>query len=205
MGCDIHMYVEYKKRLPVKATKDYEEQWISGDYFKFDPYDETQEGKYEQIELYGNRNYALFSTLAGVRDYTDKVIPVAEPKGIPDDCCNYVKERNEAWGNDAHTHSWLTLKELKEYQSTNPVLHRTGLLSPEDLIEFDTNGTLPNSWCQGTNQEGYERRDWTEPNKTLVPLIALLQERAKELMQYDWQEYDTQNDEKIRIVFWFDN
>ena len=201
------MYVEYKKDLPKKESSEREEKWVSGDYFKPNPFKGIWEDEknMERMELYGNRDYALFSTLAGVRDYTDKVVPVSEPKGVPDDACEYIKQENENWDSDGHTHSWLTLAELKAHQKNNPILYRTGLLSPASLVEFDNNGTLPESWCQGTNMEGYERREWNEENKVLVPLIEKLQQRAHELLQYDWQEYNVENDEKVRIVFWFDN
>ncbi len=207
MGCDIHMYVEYKKDLPVKDSDKREIKWISGDYFKPNPFCGVfdDEKEYSRLELHGNRNYSLFSTLAGVRDYTDKITPVSEPKGSPEDCCEYVNKEKEDWDGDGHTHSWLTLKELKDYQSQNPTLHHTGLLAPADLVEFDSKGTPPNSWCQGTNVVGYERREWSETNDTLIPLIDKLQQRAKELLQYDFQEYNPENDEKVRIVFWFDN
>ncbi len=207
MGCDIHMYVEYKKKLPVKGSEERMERWVSGDYFKINPFDGVwdDETKMECMELYGHRNYSLFSTLAGVRDYTEKIVPVSEPKGLPDDCCGFVKKESEDWDGDGHNHSWLTLKEIRDYQDASPVLFYTGLLAPQDVIEFDANGKTPNSWCQGTNQEGYERREWSENNTVLVPLIEEMQKRAKELMQYDWQEYDIVNDENIRIVFWFDN
>lgn len=206
MGCDIHMYVEYKKKF-YKAKDSFEERWVHGDYFKPNPdYNgvDLQEDKMERLELYGGRNYGLFATLAGVRDYTESMVPVTEPKGVPEDATAYVNKANEDWDSDGHTHSWLTLKELKDYQQTGAKLKRTGLLSPAQLIEF-SNGALPESWCQGTNQEGYERREWEEENNTLVPLIEKLQARAKELLQYDWEEYKVENDEKIRIVFWFDN
>lgn len=200
------MYVEYKKDLPVNDSEERETKWVLGDYFKTNPYFEVfpNEEKMERLELHGGRNYGLFSTLAGVRDYTNSIRPVSDPKGVPEDCCDYIKKVNEDWGDDGHSHSWLTLNELKNYQSQNLKLPRTGLLSPEQLVEFDK-GVLPNSWCQGTNQPGYERREWEEENNTLVPLIEKLQNRAHELMQHDWQEYDISNDEKIRIVFWFDN
>jgi len=207
MGCDIHMYVEYKKDLPIKGTKEREEKWINGDYFKYNPFFKTweDEEEFSRLELHGSRNYQLFSTLAGVRDYSQKVVPVSEPKGVPDDACEYVKKESEQWGSDGHSHSWLTLKELKDYQSASPKMHYTGLLSPQDLVAFDTEGKAPNSWCQGTNQVGFERREWSQENSTLTPLIDKLQKRVHELLQYDYQDYDTSNDEKVRIVFWFDN
>lgn len=207
MGCDIHMYVEYKKDLPIKGSDKRKEEWISGDYFKQNPFKLVwdDENKMDRLELHGDRNYTLFTTLAGVRDYTNETIPVSEPKGVPDDACDYVKKENERWDTDGHSHSWLTLKELKDYQSVNRKIKRTGLLSPVQLVEFDNNNILPESWCQGTNMEGYERREWEDTNNSLIPLIEKLQKRAHELMQYDWQPYDVTNDEKIRIVFWFDN
>lgn len=200
MGCDIHMYVEYKTKVNEK------EKWVSGDYFKPNPYHGEWEGedKLDRMELYGARNYGLFSTLAGVRDYTDAMIPVSDPKGIPEDTCQYIKNENERWGSDGHTHSWLTLSELKKYQEKNLKLKRTGLLSPQQLEDFNK-GILPESWCQGTNQPGYERREWEEENTTLIPIIEKLQKRAHELMQYEFDKYDEANDDKIRIVFWFDN
>lgn len=203
MGADIHMYVEYKKKFRDDTVK-----WVHGDFFRPNPhYDgiDQYEKAFERMELHGNRNYTLFSTLAGVRDYTNKVIPVAEPKGEPDDCSVNVKEAMQVWEGDAHTHSYLTLKELKDYQATNPVMHYTGLISPSELKAFDENGTHPQSWCQGTNQEGYERRSWTVENTSLIPLIEKLQKRGHELLKYDWQEWDVLDDENVRIVFWFDN
>jgi len=38
MGCDIHMYVEYKKDLPIKDSKEREIKWVLGDYFKANPF-----------------------------------------------------------------------------------------------------------------------------------------------------------------------
>jgi hypothetical protein len=198
MGCDIHMYVEYKK----KSTN----KWESGDFYRVNPYKEFEgEPEYSVIELHGNRNYGLFSTLAGVRDYSDKVEPVTEPKGFPDDACDFVKVEYKGWGSDAHTPSWLTLKEIRDYQAKDPQMFWSGLLSPTQLEVFDERGIRPEHWCQGTSQEGYERRDWSTPNEYCVPLIDKLQARALHLLQYDWQEYNQENDDNIRIVFWFDN
>lgn len=206
MGCDIHMYVEYKKDLPIGESREREEKWVYGDYFMPNPYYRIwpTEPEFKRIELKGSRNYSLFSTLAGVRDYSGDIKPVSDPKGIPDDCCPQIKEANEDWKGDGHTHSWLTLKEIKEYQNGSPTLPLTGIISPSQILDFNK-GIMPQSWCQGTNQEGWERRNWTEKNETLLPLIAAMERRAKELMQSEWNNYNPENDDKIRIVFWFDN
>lgn len=199
MGCDIHMYVEYRKSVNSNFI------WVNGDHFKMNPYfGDPGEAQFERIELHGNRNYALFTTLCGVQDYSEKTIPVSDPKGIPEDCCQYVKSECERWDGDGHTHSWATLKELREYQQKGHKLKYSGLISQKQIADLN-NGITPNSWCQGTNAVGYERREWEEENTVLNPLIAKMQKRAHELMQWDWEEYDAANDDKIRIVFWFDN
>lgn len=203
MGCDIHMFVEYKE------TFKNESKWVNGDYFKRNPRFEKDSAwnnnEFELIELHGDRNYSLFSTLAGVRDYSDKIIPVSEPKYLPEDISDFVNEHAKQWEGDAHTHSWLTLKEIRDYHNKGHKLHYSGLISPEQIKQLDKEGITPDSWCQGTNQIGYERREWSVENNVLLPLIEKLEKRTKEIFQYEWQEYNPDNEENIRIVFWFDN
>lgn len=197
MGCDIHMYVEYKRKN--KSV------WENGDYFTKGGTWAEEDG-YERKELHGSRNYTLFTTLAGVRDYGEGSPMVAEPKGLPEDVTDYVKQESDEDGCDGHTHSWLTLKELKDFQATEPRINYSGMISPEQAKALDEEGKRPNSWCQWTNHEDYVRREWTENNPTLVPLIEKLERRAFELLQSDWDEkYDPAHDQDIRIVFWFDN
>jgi len=124
MGCDIHMYIQYKEKRKDKTR----EWWRDfGGYFS------------------PGRNYTMFGILAGVRDNPEKGF---EPKGLPefelsygvmDDLYMYVdsEERNtctleqaERWGRriekdkdgnpwrtehpDWHSHSWMTAKELAQ-------------------------------------------------------------------------------------------
>lgn len=127
MGCDIHLFVEYRKDT-------YQENyWRSfGGEFRLE------------------RHYGVFSSLAGVRNYGDVIKPVVEPRGIPrnagysclDEYRYYITdniteanecnlEKAEQWVNsgisewwderktfvtdpDAHSGSWLSLQELKE-------------------------------------------------------------------------------------------
>lgn len=126
MGCDIHAFVEYKRRAD-------SENWRSfGKEFRLD------------------RNYLMFGLLAGVRV---DVTPVAEARGIPSDIGYSVREeytryvvkdedyhdepnhidrtRAEKWvadgsstwfdkdhhwitDPDGHTHSWVTTKEYEK-------------------------------------------------------------------------------------------
>lgn len=129
MGCDIHMYVEYRQRM---AEHHGSEKWYTwGD--RFNP----------------GRNYLLFGALAGVRD--DTITPIAADRGIPEDASwgvdyankIYIRQNDDdtdgvdlataqqwaahgsriteqdgkpAWvtNPDWHSHSWCTADELSQ-------------------------------------------------------------------------------------------
>ena len=201
MGCDIHMHVEYKT----------DNGWCCGDYFELDRRSTIDNPRYYYIDLYDNRNYALFSVLANVRNYADTEY-IDEPRGLPDDVTDFVKEDydSECW--DVHSCSYFTLKELIDFHKQAKPLKRTGLLSPSQLDALDNHGILPTSWCQGCNIAGYERRKWEEENTVLVPLIERLIKRADELHLFYNFQFDENFEgrgyelsDEIRIVFWFDN
>lgn len=206
MGCDIHMYVERKTN----------NGWFNCDYFVPNiNYRKgmCEEAKWAQVPIYDDRSYSLFATLANVRNYGHTEY-ISEPKGIPDDACEYIREEYDAWYFDAHSASYLTLQELIDFHEAGHPLKHRGMLSPEQLKEFDE-GILPNHWCRGCNVPGYEFREWEEENDILVPLINKLKDRADELnmiYRFCWdadnedsrrKAYETAAD--IRIVFWFDN
>lgn len=108
MGCDIHMYVEYRP----KARHDV--GWCNGDHFILDePLSVRSEMK--RIELYRERNYPLFSVLADVRNY-DYLTCIDYPRGIPEDATEYVMHEYFRWGMDAHSCSYFTLRELIDYR-----------------------------------------------------------------------------------------
>ena len=199
MGCDIHMYVERR----IKG------RWYSADYFV-----PRIDGRgYQHVEMYGDRSYQLFATLANVRNYGGTPY-ISEPKGFPDDAADFTREEYESWGYGDHSHSWLTLRELIDFHEAAHPLKCRGMLSPEQLKEFDA-GILPDHWCQGCNSPGYEFREWEEENNVLVPLINKLKARCNDLyMIYDFEWYSKREEvqreirkksEDIRIVFWFDN
>ena len=136
MGCDIHLFVEYKKP-----------GWDSWSNFG------------SQFRL--GRHYGVFTSLAGVRSYGDEVKPVAQLRGIPDgigyrtrgDYLYFVcenpnedsnetdKERADKWvaggssvwsgdrhvtDPDAHSMSWLTPDEYDQainYSLEGRVIH----------------------------------------------------------------------------------
>lgn len=194
MGCDIHLYIEFKEdQLYIDPTDNLikkKKVWIIGNSFMKNPsylknnfFDDNEmkvikeeyadenlvsEFICEKIDI--NRDYRLFGELAAVR-YSD-TIPVAQPKGFPDDASEDVKKEFDRWSGDAHTPSYLTLKELKEYM---------------------------------------KNRQTTGVSVQFTKIISILTERAGEVFNL-WRTletgtYNTEDgiDETIRIVFWFDN
>lgn len=113
MGCDIHLYVE--ERLN-------DGKWGCVDYFKTNPFysdDPLNEKEYKHIPIYDGRDYALFATLANVRNYGD-ITPISEPRGLPDDVSDIVEKASNDWGDDGHSHSWFTAKELFIHKNKCP-------------------------------------------------------------------------------------
>lgn len=203
MGCDIHLYTETKRTVNDKLV------WVNVDNWKINPYYEPGkdgEREYDINYMYHSRNYSLFSLLAGVRDYSEKTIPVSPPKGLPDDISEPTKREAERWNGDGHTHSWLTLAELKAFQAAQPTVTHSGLIHADQAKALDENGITPDNWCQGTNQPNYVRREWSVANDSLNSIIKPLEEKLRdEFWVFGDKPYDPALDEKIRIVFWFDN
>lgn len=102
MGCDIHFYVEKK----IKG------KWVSADEWEKDE-DGYEDVKY-QSRFYSGRNYALFSILAGVRNYSD-LPAISQPRGVPEDASRKYKKKVKSYGSDGHSHSYFTLAELLNY------------------------------------------------------------------------------------------
>lgn len=100
--------------------------------------------------LYNDRNYDLFAMLADVRNgrgFAGVVTGegfnvIAEPKGLPEDLSEEILQAWEYSGD--HTPSWLTLRELQEYDWKQSSRH-TGLVTPREYLRFRETGT-PISW-----------------------------------------------------------
>ena len=168
MGCDIHMYVE------CKSVSNKDSKWRCGDYFRiYNPV--ADEPIIKRVELYGDRDYSLFAVLAGVRN-SNLVEYIAEPKGLPDDATEFVKREYVAWGSDAHSCSYFTLRELIDYQNEH---------EPVDEFGYDILKPLINRLKQRADElDVIWDFEW---NNSFTRDVA----------------YKKANN--IRIVFWFDN
>lgn len=106
MGCDIHMFVEYRKVGDIGQWEADERQQAEHDYGDNGEIEYTHYGDCDQI----GRDYKLFGFLAGVRGGMSSCI--FDPRGMPEDASDYVKAACEKWGVDGHSHHYLTFTEL---------------------------------------------------------------------------------------------
>jgi hypothetical protein len=90
MGCDIHLYIEQKKK------------------------DKWHEIKVDKRLLPDGRNYDLFAFLAGVRNYEPlKKTPLFPHRGIPDDTSMPKNDTDDFWIGD-HSFTYAYLNEILE-------------------------------------------------------------------------------------------
>jgi hypothetical protein len=201
MGADIHLFTEIKKSI------NSEDKWVNVDNWRYNPYYQEGNDDGERMlsveSIYSGRNYELFGILAGVRDRNNDMID--DPRGLPEDVSEVTKKESDRWEDDGHSHSWLTLRELKEYQGLHPVVKRSGFISAEAAELLDAGEETPDTWCQATSITTWVKREWEEGHDTLKPIIDEMDKRVRDEFWVWGDEERPELDEKIRIVFWFDN
>lgn len=191
MGCDIHICLERKVNI------DGVDRWVN-----IDPHTWCEhESKLEKNDVYGDRNYELFAAIANVRSRAEN--PHTEPKGMPKDCHKITKDCADEWGVDGHSHSYLTLSELKEInRAYGGKVKRSGMISSE-AFEALKEGKKPDSWCQWTNCPGYAQAEWEDDCSPVSGLIEAIEGYLK-VVFYSF-EINESGEDGFRVVFWFDN
>jgi len=116
--------------------------------------------------------------MAGVRD--EEVEPISPPKGLPEDVSFMTKLDSDIWGEDGHSHSWLSSDELLELMEW---INLSSHICPE---------------C-GTYQNVREHLGW-EWREFGVWLFGNSIGNWKE-----YREDFPKQLQDIRLVFWFDN
>jgi hypothetical protein len=203
MGCDIHLFTERKRHI-----RD-EEKWINMDYWQYNPYYDSEdpdgESEMEVKSFYRGRDYDMFSVLANVRNYSDNNF-IIEDRGLPDDICQITKKEADRWKGDAHSHGYYTLKELMDYIKKNPTIKRSGMVPKEAAEKLETTGETPNTWAQDVHPSlGWVYKEWEDPSSLKRIVDKLIDRRNEEFWIRRDNMEETEHDDKIRIVFWFDN
>jgi hypothetical protein len=177
MGCDIHSFAERKVNNKWEKVVDhFSLTELEKDYYK----------KEKNDSPFDWRNYSMFAFLANVRNY-DCCEPISEPKGIPYDVCDEIKIDYEYWKSDAHSCSYLMLKELLDFDYEKVFLKRriSRTTYNEHGGSFTNGASLAQEW-EGTNMTYREN---------LGDFFFIHLNELKELG----------NPDDVRIVFWFDN
>lgn len=135
MGCDIHLFAEYKKNgkwVPDESHKVIKENYGSDTYSYL-----------EQLPVGGDRDYVLFGFLANVRVID---LPNAlDPLGIPMDLSKKIYDHYKEYL-DGHSHSYIHLDDLKimmkeyyKYLQDEDLQYKDERSDMEDVIEYCQN------------------------------------------------------------------
>jgi hypothetical protein len=110
MGCDIHLCAEVRR---------------SGKWERAEPLieDRSHEPTMVREQFYNDRNYILFTVLAGVRDNNQAIQTISSPRGVPHDVSSEWKEQVDSWAGDGHSHSWLSFRELYEFEGWDKIIY----------------------------------------------------------------------------------
>lgn len=210
MGCDIHLYVERKV----------DGKWVSADMWKPDPDTDEEEGGPRMIveradRFYKGRNYDLFGMLANVRNgrgFAGCVTgtgfePISMPKGLPEDVSPEVKAESDCWNGDGHSHSWLTLAELKAYDWEGKKTEHLGHVDIVNFAVFERQGT-PGSYSGGVTGQRVkyvshdEMRALVEEHKALIEGLIAQSEGGVAWPTYHEQLYKMDLDIYHTIIKW---
>ncbi|MGV6816169.1 MAG: hypothetical protein ACWA44_02735 [Thiotrichales bacterium] len=223
MGCDIHCFVEKRtnkgwERVSKGLQSDYYAP--NNEYFSTDEYKDGG-------RIIDCRNYTLFAFMANVRngygfagcDTGDAIKPISMPKGLPSDVSEEVKKESDDWGVDGHSHSFLSLRELNEFDPEKVTKVYRGYIVASQYEDFLKEGRpssyagdmagpstikSPNSVCVELQRMNPHARictqvEWTEQ---LSDRLDAIYDHA--LPQLEKISSDGKG-EDVRLVFWFDN
>ena len=147
MGCDIHLYVEVRQADGSWKSVD---EWVTEDDYFHVPY---------KKQYYSGRNYDLFAILANVRNgygfagvkTGEGFNPISEPKGLPADVSQEVKQCSENWGADGHSHGWHTVADLLAFDWTQTTVNQ-GWINGETFQRWQWNiEEPPVTYCGGVS------------------------------------------------------
>lgn len=199
MGCDIHMFVEYKcgNGMPWQADEHHFPVWESRckddedvpeaewcDHCRDDgdnqKYCDAGYLDYSQVRATG-RDYTLFGLLASVRGDGPR-----EALGLPENVSELVAAAAERAGGDGHSHSYMSLEEFKRV-----------CLEERDLEPT----TFDDAFYDLEYPGGY--KDQPPDYTTLINYCEKLKD--KNSIDKHILGPDTSTEVQIRLVFWFDN
>ena len=193
MGCDIHMHKE--KQVAGK--------WVTADEWEAYDYGDDEKGmSIPWKKRFTARNYELFGLLAkGVRRAYDFSF---EPRGMPFDPCEEVRQAAEHWDADGHSHSYLYLHELRDMAA----FLKAATITVKGMKDGEQLAALQASIDSGTPDWSllFPYCGWgTDPDlkefELAIPAGFYMGDDLDEIIA----SFDGVDGDNHRVVFWFDN
>jgi hypothetical protein len=184
MGCDIHIYVEIRK----------ENKWelFELEHFTLSEWEKRTYKMEKGASPFDWRSYSMYGFLAGVR--RSGVTPIKECKyELPKDVSNEVKNAYIQWEDDAHSASFLTLKELLEFdynKDFTTLTNKRNVLVEKIFIEKE--------YSENDIEHYYNNKEDETYYDALGGPDSMFFVHLKELSELG-------HPDDVRIVFWFDN
>lgn len=213
MGSDIHAFVEVRK-FPYGDKEREKGVWISADKWTVNPdhiFDPINYPKRFHVDskdaIYSKRDYNLFNILADVRP-DGKVEPISSPKGLPMDLSEEVQLEADYWGEDAHSHSYLSLEEFLQYNWDEKVEIHDFVGSKRDAIEKYGEDVECHSLFDSVDLYGPFNDVFVKVTKTrkeTMPAFMETIEKLKGFVEESNRTFWQVREEDIRLVLWFDN
>lgn len=197
MGCDVHILAEKKVDgiwVPFEGSYEIDIDEYNGEkneYVNIGPYNSP---------FYFGRDYDSFAIMADVRngygfagvDTGDGFKPISEPRGVPVDASEIFQRVCKAWDGDGHSHSYLYLKELKEWRTEAENLKTThrGVITIEQFkkrLEDNYHGRPRTSWAGGVSGGGVVTLN-PQRAKELIESNDYKNDDVEYYVQIDWEE-----------------
>lgn len=163
---------------------------------------EDEWGIHRDDRVYNDRHYGLFGILAGVR--MSDVPRISDPKGIPKDTSPEIRYQVKRYGDDGHSHSYLSLHDLKDFDWDQTINDTAQLTKSryDKIIANDPDDILH----LGEWKESFGLNEPVAKADYRITLREICQDFLdKTLSRMEGLKDNSQNDHDIRIVFWFDN
>ena len=166
MGCDIHAFIDFNKPG---------EDWC----------------QCFSDELSLDRDYAVFAKLAGVRNHGDEIVPISEPRGLP---------QNVSWTVSGEDNLFVVEKDENE----------SGTCTKEQADGWVARGISKYKDEKHISNPDHHSHSWVslqEYEKALSELSGII--KYKLAVEYfavlSAMKTIAENGYEVRLVFWFDN
>jgi len=167
------------------------------------------------------RNYAWFALLAGVRGHLDPMI--APDRGLPKDVSPEVLRQSTQIDDDGHSHSWVTLRELLEYDWNNHIIQNSESVNKRQFLCFKTRKSNSEYFSSLYDTANMIEITNDQMGQLCLGVYGMLDERKHYFTTVEWDETYREcvgekyvqgiidklseygDPDEVRLVFWFDN